>query len=81
MVMDAHPSPTISSFVIRFVMDGAPENKTASPTYRGVIRHIQSAQELNFSSWQDAVDFIERFVPLEHPPDVFTGAELGPGST
>ncbi len=34
-------------------------------TYRGSIRHIQSAEELNFSTWREAVEFIRRFVPLE----------------
>jgi len=63
--MDVHNPPTISSFVIRFVVDGAPENRITSPAYRGLIRHIQSAEEINFSSWQDAVDFIRRFVPLD----------------
>ena len=63
--MDAHNPPTISSFVIRFVVDGETDNTITSPTYRGLIRHIQSAEGINFSSWQDAVDFIRRFVPLD----------------
>ncbi|MEJ5224857.1 MAG: hypothetical protein WHV44_10425 [Anaerolineales bacterium] len=61
--MDADPSPTISSFVIRFVISSAPADGT--PPYRGAIRHIQTEEEMNFNSWEDAVAFIRRFVPLE----------------
>jgi hypothetical protein len=57
--MDAPTFPTISSFVIRFVVDSKPG------TYRGEIRHIQTNEEVHFSTWQDAVSFIERYVPLQ----------------
>ena len=68
-VMDSHSSPIISSFVIRFVIHEttteAVGDKT-QPSYRGAIRHIQSDEETNFNSWEDAVAFIRRFVPLEN---------------
>jgi hypothetical protein len=76
-MMDAHPSPTISSFVIRFVVEAVdlqaarPEDPaennpatTAAVSYRGSVRHIQSEEEINFNTWTDAVTFIRRFVPL-----------------
>jgi len=56
--MDAPTFPTISSFVIRFVVESALD------TYRGEIRHIQTNEEIHFNSWQDAVEFIQRYVPL-----------------
>jgi hypothetical protein len=56
--MDAPTLPTISSFVIRFVVESAPDS------YRGEIRHIQTNQEIHFNNWQDAVEFIQRYVPL-----------------
>ena len=58
--------PIISSFVIRFVMNEAqdePADAEQHP-YRGSIRHIQSDEELNFHVWEDAVEFIRRYVPL-----------------
>lgn len=58
--MDSPAPPTISSFVIRFVME------TASDTYRGEIRHIQSGEEIHFNAWEEAVEFIRRYVPLEN---------------
>jgi hypothetical protein len=56
--------PTIYSFIIRFVVeDNAADHE--QPTYHGAIRHIQSAEELNFSEWREAVEFMRRFVPIE----------------
>jgi hypothetical protein len=68
MAMDSHPSPNISSFVIRFVVDSA-AGERSHPLYRGAIRHIQTDEELNFSNWEEAVNFIRRFVPLETEKD------------
>lgn len=61
--MDAIPTPLISSFIIRFVM----EEKLA---YHGSIRHIQSAEEINFNEWREATEFMYRFVQLNElqPP-------------
>lgn len=61
--MDSQP-PIISSFVIRFVLHEVQEETTV-PSYRGSIRHIQSDEELHFHLWEDAVDFIRRYVPIE----------------
>ncbi len=59
MVMDSPTPPTISSFVIRFVTD------PVSDAYRGEIRHIQTREEIHFHAWEEAVEFIRRYVPLE----------------
>lgn len=56
------PSLSISSFVIRFVVN------PGSQEYRGEIRHIQTQQELHFQSWEDAVKFIRVYVPIEPEP-------------
>ena len=63
--MNTGMPPTISSFVIRFVVQDALVNNEVRTVYHGAIRHIQSAEELNFSAWQEAVEFMRRFVPLE----------------
>ncbi len=57
--MDAPTFPTISSFVIRFVVESTPG------AYRGEIRHVQTNEEIHFNAWPDAVAFIQRYVPLE----------------
>jgi len=65
--MDAPTPPSISSFVIRFVMVVEPgqDIEPGASAYRGEIRHIQTSQEIRFSAWPEAVAFIRRFVPLE----------------
>jgi len=62
--MDAAQSPTISSFVIRFVVEPAGSVFQPQP-YHASIRHVQSDEAINFTTWQDAVEFIQRYVPLE----------------
>ena len=66
--MSADHPPTISSFVIRFVVEGPAETEAAPTPYHGAIRHVQSDEILNFSIWQDAVEFMQRYVPLEIAP-------------
>lgn len=60
-MMDTGLSPIISSFVIRFVVQ--PE----TGAYRGEIRHVQSSEEMHFDTWQEAVQFIQRYVALDGP--------------
>jgi hypothetical protein len=63
------PSLSISSFVIRFVVNPGTQD------YRGEIRHIQTQQELHFQSWEDAVKFIRVYVPIEPEPAQVTGPQ------
>ena len=63
--MDTQHPPTIISFVIRFVVEAPEPAQGAFSAYRGSIHHIQSDEALNFGEWQDAVEFIQRYVPLE----------------
>ena len=65
--MDAIPTPLISSFIIRFVME---EISVESTAYHGTIRHIQTAEEINFNEWREALEFMHRLVPLDElqPP-------------
>jgi hypothetical protein len=65
--MDNPPSPNITSFVIRFVHTPAEDGKP--PPCRGAIHHVQSNQEITFIHWADAVEFIQRFVPILTEPD------------
>lgn len=67
--MDHQSAPRITSFVIRFVyadspLSGDPASKL-KPSYRGAIRHIQSDQEIPFVEWQEAMNFMRKYIPLE----------------
>jgi hypothetical protein len=55
-------SPSISSFVIRFIQEPADSGQNS---YRGTIRHVQTNQELVFTEWKEATTFIHRFVPID----------------
>lgn len=58
-------APTIYSFIIRFVVEEPGPEPDSPPTYHGEIRHIQSAEELKFNDWKEAVIFMRRFVPVD----------------
>lgn len=59
----------ISSFVIRIIEEPALNESAA--TFRGIIRHVQSDQELSFIYWSDVESFIKQFVPIHQmsPPN------------
>lgn len=63
--MKTETTPMIYSFIIRFVVDDAQLLEGAQPVFHGAIRHIQSAEELSFIEWREAVNFMRRFVPFE----------------
>ncbi len=67
-------SPCISSFVIRIVEEKNPQFST-SP-YRGFVRHVQSGEELSFTSWSGAEEFIQRFVPIHLMEQPLDGSNL-----
>lgn len=60
-------SLTITSFVVRFVHSGPP----ADATFRGSILNVQTNEEVSFRHWEEAVEFIRRYVQLspEHDGD------------
>lgn len=58
-------TPTIYSFIIRFVVEETPAEEGNQATYHGAIRHIQSAEEMHFNEWNEAVEFMRRFVPIK----------------
>jgi len=56
------PDTLIASFVLRFVLDQ--EAGAAPNTWRGVIRHVQTNDELHFSGMKEALVFIRRFIEI-----------------
>lgn len=71
--MEHFETPTITSCVIRFVQNPS-DAYGEHPVLRGTIHHVQTYQEIPFTLWKDAVNFMRRFVPLLiwpaslHPP-------------
>ncbi len=56
------PDTLIASFVLRFMLDQ--EAGAAPNNWRGVIRHVQTNDELHFSGLKDALTFIQRFIEI-----------------
>ena len=63
--MKPDTAPTIHSFIVRFVVEESLSAEKTKPAYHGSVRHIQSAEELHFHEWREAVEFMRRFVPLD----------------
>jgi hypothetical protein len=51
----------IVSFVLRFVQ---PESGDEAAPWHGVVRHVQSREEVRFTRVDEALQFMSRFVPL-----------------
>ncbi len=63
------PRATIASFVLRFTRESESEPAdTQHPhdrPWRGVIRHVQTSEEIHFARVVDALSFIARYVDIE----------------
>jgi hypothetical protein len=57
-------SPSIVSFVIRFILE-EPSEADISPLRHIIIRHVQTDQEISCAHWTDVVAFVQRFVQLD----------------
>ncbi|MDX1662513.1 MAG: hypothetical protein R3272_01890 [Candidatus Promineifilaceae bacterium] len=53
----------IVSFVLRFLQE---QQVDGGAPWRGVIRHVQSREELHFGTMEEAMQFIGGYVALEH---------------
>lgn len=58
--------PRLDSFVLRFVSEPPAAGADTRP-WRGLVRHIQSDAERGFTRWNEAEEFIARYVTLDPP--------------
>lgn len=58
------PETIIASFVVRFTQDPASGQDLAAPDWRGVVRHVQSDDQVRFTRMEDAITFMARYVDL-----------------
>jgi hypothetical protein len=61
--MDKKSDPEVASYLLRFVLDQP--NQGDTPIYRGIVRHIQTGNEIVFTCWEDVEAFIHQVIPLE----------------
>jgi hypothetical protein len=58
------PDTYLASFVLRFVYDASADDASRPIGWRGVIRHVQSDAECQFTHWPEAEAFIAQYVSL-----------------
>lgn len=58
------PEATIASFVLRFTQEHTPEAEPPCAAWRGVIRHVQSNEEMRFTNIESALAFVARYVDI-----------------
>ena len=51
----------VTSFILRFTQD----QQALDATWHGVIRHVQNNEEIRFTRIEDALAFMNTFVPLD----------------
>ena len=67
----------LDSFVLRFVHETSDSASESAPRqfagraqgWYGLVRHVQSNRERQFTRWSDALAFIAQFVDLSEAPD------------
>ncbi len=68
----------IVSFIVRFVQ---PESGYQAAPWHGVVRHVQSREEMRFTRVAEALQFMSRYVPMEDdiaPPPAIPSADASP---
>ncbi|MEW5956565.1 MAG: hypothetical protein AB1801_02495 [Chloroflexota bacterium] len=58
------PDATIASFILRFTQEQTSGSEAAARGWRGVIRHVQTQEEIHFVQIQDALAFMARYIDL-----------------
>lgn len=62
----------IVSFILRFVQ---PEQGDTALRWYGVVRHVQSREEVRFTHMEEALAFISRYVTLGDEAEVVQSQE------
>ena len=54
----------VDSFIMRFVQEKSHSDGPAASSWYGVIRHVQSKEEIRFTHIEDALRFVANYVEL-----------------
>jgi len=54
----------VDSFIVRFVQEKSHTNGPPASPWRGIIRHVQSKEEIQFTQIEDALQFVANYVEL-----------------
>ena len=59
------PEATIASFILRFTQEHDSEAEPSGVAWRGVIRHVQTNEQIRFIQIEDALAFVARYVDIK----------------
>jgi len=70
-MIDAMLETSVDSFIVRFVQEQKQSDGPSATAWHGVIRHVQSKEEIRFTHIEDALRFVANYVELDEdkPPD------------
>jgi len=54
----------VDSFIVRFVQEKSRSSGPTAAAWHGVIRHVQSKEEIRFTHIEDALRFVANYVEL-----------------
>jgi len=54
----------VDSFIVRFIQEKSQTNGPPASPWRGIIRHVQSKEEIHFTQIEDALRFVANYVEL-----------------
>ena len=54
----------VDSFIVRFVQEQSRSTDQVTVTWHGVIRHVQSKEEIRFTRIEDALHFVSNYVEI-----------------
>ena len=55
---------SVDSFIVRFVQEQKQSNGPSATAWHGIIRHVQSKEEIRFTHIEDALRFVANYVEL-----------------
>jgi hypothetical protein len=58
------PDAAIASFILRFTQEGTSDTQLSDDAWRGVIRHVQSNEQVRFTQIEEALTFIAHYVDI-----------------
>lgn len=54
----------VDSFIVRFVREQKPDTGATQVDWYGVIRHVQSNKQMRFTQMDEALSFMDAFIPV-----------------
>lgn len=55
----------VDSFIVRFVQEKGRSHRPATAAWHGIIRHVQSKEEIRFTHIEEALRFVANYVEID----------------